>query len=91
MLRVPTFTPMIDELEDFYRTLDPQSAELGQSLEAMLAEHGEESAFSLKVRQMRILAQESDVHVFRHFPFWFQFSAGRGRFIWNRPWPIGTD
>ena len=83
MLRVPTFTPMIDELEDFYRTLDPQSAELGQSLEAMLAEHGEESAFSLKVRQMRILAQESDVHVFRHFPFWFQFSAGRGRFIWG--------
>lgn len=83
MKHLPTFAPMLDELAHFYSTIDPEYDKLGTMLNTMWDGRENKTALSLKLEQMHILAEESTVHVFRHYPFWFQFSAGRGRFIWG--------
>ena len=83
MKHIPSYAPMLTELTTFYETIDPESERLGGRLNEMWEGRGGKSAFQLKTEQMRILAEESTVHVFRHYPFWFQLSAGRGRFIWG--------
>lgn len=83
MKHLPSFVLMLDELEDFYRTIDPEYEKLGTKLNTMWEGRTGKTAFTLKLEQMHILAEESTIHVFRHYPFWFQFSAGRGRFIWG--------
>jgi len=74
---------MAEELDSFYAALDPQSEYFKVRIDDMLERMKDASSFALKAEQTRILATESTVHVFRHFPFYFQFSAGRTRYIWG--------
>lgn len=83
MKHIPSYLPLLEELDTFYATLDPETERLGGRLNEMWNHRDGRSALSLKLEQMHILAEESTVHVFRHYPFWFQFSAGRHRFIWG--------
>ena len=83
MISVPRFFNMIQEMEHFYENLDTERDMLRALADDMHAQHKHESAFVQKTELIRILAEKSTVHVFRYYPFWFQFSAGRIRKTWG--------
>lgn len=75
--------PMENELREFFDTLDPECEFMKSQLDAMFDATGGKSALYRKTEAMRILEEKSKVHVFRFFPFWSQFSAGRIRYEWG--------
>jgi len=83
MKQLERYAPITEELENFYSSLDPQSEYFKVLIDDMLERMKDASSFALKAEQTRILAAKSTVHVFRYFPFYFQFSAGRTRYIWG--------
>jgi len=83
MITVPRYAPMIDELEQYYSTFDKQEELFKEKLTEMAENLKDRPAMEQKVALMRILAECSDIQVFRNFPFWFQFTADRGRGIWG--------
>lgn len=83
MKQLERYAPIAEELENFYSSLDPQSEYFKVLIDDMLERMKDASSFALKAEQTRILAAKSTVHVFRYFPFYFQFSAGRTRYIWG--------
>lgn len=83
MFHLPSHAPVLEELTQFYDTLDPEYAAVNDALTALWNDRGNTDPAHLKVQQMRTIVEHSTRHVFRYFPFWFQLSAGRGRFIWG--------
>ncbi len=83
MVRVERFGPMTDELEEYYSTFDDQSAMLREGLTKLFDGHEGDAPMKLKVMQTRFVAEKSDVKVFRFYPFWHQFTAGRVRTTWG--------
>ena len=83
MKNLERYAPIAEELDRFYTELDTQANYFKSRLDDMMQRMEGASSFALKTEQIRILSEESTVHVFRHFPFWFQFSAARERYIWG--------
>lgn len=90
MITISRFVSMAEELERYYDTFDTQEAyfavrqeELYKNMECEDCNGQKASVLQHKVAQMRLLAEESDIQVFRHFPFWFQMSAARVRTSWG--------
>ena len=83
MINLPRYQTMIDELEQYYAAFDPQRELFQEKMTKMTQALGDRPAMEQKIAAMRILAECSDIQVFRYYPFWFQFTADRARGIWG--------
>jgi len=72
-----------EELETYYASYDPAKEQLLQGLKAVLAEYTETSSYAKKSRMHEYLCAACPVKVFRHTPFFFEMSSGRGRYTWG--------
>lgn len=83
MITVKRHEEMIRELYQHYENLDPQKEILEPEMDQALQQLQNAPSPVQKTALMRVLAEKSRVHVFRHFPFWFDFSACRDRYQWG--------
>jgi len=72
-----------DEFDTYYATFDNQKDMLLGALQELTDAHPEDSAYMKKSRIHRLLSDRCSVHLFRHTPFYFEISSGRGRHTWG--------
>ena len=72
-----------EELEKYYASFDPAKEQLLKGLKDVLAEDPEESSYAKKSRMHEYLCTACPVKLFRHTPFFFEMSSGRGRYTWG--------
>ncbi|MBQ4050037.1 MAG: hypothetical protein IJD13_00265 [Oscillospiraceae bacterium] len=72
----------VDEMDGYFAAFDHQREVLEPLCDEILDLYRGEP-FRQKTGLMRLLAEKSDIKVFRYFPFWNQLTAGRVRRIWG--------
>lgn len=72
-----------EEFDAYYGTYDPDTERLLEKMESLYAARGDISSYELKARNIDCLCTECRVHLFRHSPFFFEFSSGRERHTWG--------
>lgn len=71
------------EFEAYYSSYDPCTQVLLDKEEAIYAAHKDEPSPLLKSRMIKMMSEECPVHLFRHSPFFHEFSSGRERHTWG--------
>lgn len=83
MIRTEKHAAFIDELTAFYDNYDPETSKFEKLMRETYDAHEKEHPEIIKTALIRALAEKSKVHIFRHYPFWYEFNAGRPRKIWG--------
>ncbi len=71
------------ELDGYYAGMSVDTDALFAELDRRAARQPNLDRFVLKALTYELAAEQCDVHVFRHMPFYFELEAGRGRFQWG--------
>ena len=71
------------ELETYYSTFDNGEKQLLPMLAAEMEQCEETSSYLRKSCMHALLCEKCSVKLFRHLPFFFEFSSGRDRFSWG--------
>lgn len=82
MLVTDKFRAVYDEMDGYFASFDHQK-ELLEPLCDQVLDRFRGEPFRQKTELMRLIAEKSDIKVFRYFPFWNQLTAGRVRRIWG--------
>lgn len=71
------------EYDEYYSTFDSGENELLMGLEKIYSEKENMSSYALKAKNIEYICDNCDLHIFKHSPFFFEFSSGRGRYTWG--------
>ncbi len=83
MKRLEKYAAFIDEMTDFYDHYDDEGKRITTLLRASFDANRNAHPQKIKTELIRVLVEESAVHVFKNYPFFHQFSAGRVRKTWG--------
>lgn len=83
MIKTERQAALVDELSAFYNSYDPETPKFEKLMRETYNAHEQDHPEKIKTALMRILAEQSAVHVFRNYPFWHEFNAARPRKIWG--------
>jgi len=71
------------ELDEFYATYPTDISAANRHMDETSERHPEWSPYRRKGMIYETAAEQCDVHLFRHCPFYFELEAGRGRTRWG--------
>ena len=71
------------EFDEYYASFDSDEARLLELLENAYAENQEKPSYILKSALHEVFAENCRIKLFRHSPFFFEMSTGRGRGTWG--------
>lgn len=83
MIKTPQHAALISELTSFYDSYDPEISKFEALMRETYDAHVQDHPEMIKTALMQTLAEKSRIHIFRHYPFWHEFNAGRPRKIWG--------